>query len=135
MIINQSIDIEEAVRASLAGYMTTYVAPLPKAFTVPCILVRAAGGGSESNAHGMGVVDAFTVTLDARAEDENDALAYIRRAVGIVEAVGAAQTAGFSAQLNSLYSWGVDPVRPDLAMCSATLVLTAHRDTITIEEE
>ena len=75
-------------------------------------------------------MDTFTVVLDARADLEETALEYLRNAVAILES---SRGSGIShTEINSLYSWGTDPVRPDLAMCSATLLVTAHRETVTI---
>ena len=130
MIIHRSIDIEDAIRAVLSAHMTAYCAPLPKSFQVPSVLVSMAGGDSEVTASGKGKVDTFTVALDARAETEEDALTCLRNAVAILEAERA--TGISHVEINSLYSWGVDPVRPDLAMCSATILVTAHREEVII---
>ena len=129
--INRSIDVEDAIRTALDPYMTAYCPPLPESFTVPCILVQATGGDTDATASGKGKVDSFGVTIDSRANEESDALEALRTAVAIITET---KDAGYAhAEVNSLYSWGVDPVRPDLAMCSAALVVTAHRETITIE--
>ena len=131
MTINQSIDIEDAVREVLSPHLTAYCAPLPADFATPSILVQMVGGGTEHNSAGRGKMDSFTVVLDARAKTEEDASNYLRYAVAILEAT---HESGISyVEVNSLYSWGTDPVRPDLAMCSATLVIRAHRETITID--
>lgn len=129
MTISRSIDIEDAVREILSGYMRAYCAPLPADFQVPCILVTQTGGDSEKTNTGKGKVDTFNVVLDARADIEADALEYLRNAVAILEKGGNGVS---HVEVNSLYSWGVDPVRPDLAMCSATLLVTAHREIVTI---
>lgn len=131
--VYRSIDIEDAIRAALAPYMTVYCRPLPQAFTTPCVLVQGTGGDTEASASGRGKVDTFTVVLDSRADIEADALEQLRNAVAILEAT---KDEGFAyVAINSLYNWGTDPVRPDLAMCSATLQVKAHREVITIEEE
>lgn len=129
--IHRSIDIEDAVRTTLADYMTAYCAPLPSDFTVPCVLVTLTGGGSEAANTGKGKTDAFTVVIDARADTESEALEYLRNAVGILETSGNSNGVAH-VEVNSLYSWGTDPVRPDLAMCSATLIISAHRETVTL---
>lgn len=131
MIISRSIDIEDAVREVLLPYLTAYCAPLPENFVTPCILVQAVGGSSEVTASGKGKVDTFTVVLDSRAEFEGDALEYLRNAVGILEASTGSSIA-YVATNSAIHSWGIDPARPDLAMCSATLLITAHRETVTI---
>ena len=127
MEIYRSIDIEDAVRIALSEYQTVYCAPLPAEYDLPNILVTATGGSSASTATGRGKIDTFMIVLDARAETEGEAMEYLRNAVALLEATG--RTAGIShVETNSLYSWGTDPVRPDLAMCSATLMVAAHRE-------
>lgn len=129
--IYRSIDVEDAVRSALDPYMTAYCPPLPEKFTDPCVLVQGTGGDTEATASGKGKVDSFVVTLDSRADIEADALEQLRNAVAILETT---KDKGFShVAVNSLYSWGSDPTRPDLAMCSATLLVKAHRETITLE--
>ena len=128
--INRSIDVEDAVRGVLAPYMTVYCRPLPAEFTTPCILVQATGGDTEASISGKGKIDSFAVTIDARAHEEADALELLRNAVAILTEQGS----GYAyAAVNSLYSWGDDPIRPDLAMCSATLMVTAHREAVTLD--
>lgn len=129
--VYRSIDIEDAIRAALAPYMSAYCRPLPENFDIPSVLVQGTGGETEASASGKGKVDTFTVVLDSRAEIEADALELIRTAVAILETT---KDEGFAyVAINSLYSWGTDPARPDLAMCSATLQVKAHREVITIE--
>ena len=131
MIINRSIDIEDAVRAVLSDYMTAYCRPLPADYPLPNVLVTTTGGDTDSASSGKGKVDTFMVVLDARAGTEAEAMETARNAVAILETAG--QSEGIShVEINSLYSWGEDPVRPDLAMCSATLMVKAHRETVTI---
>ena len=131
MIINRSIDIEDAVRAVLSKYMTAYCRPLPAEYSLPNVLVTATGGDTASASSGKGKVDTFVVVLDARAEAEAEAMESVRNAVAILEAAGRSE--GIShIEVNSLYSWGADPVRPDLAMCSATLMVTAHREIVAL---
>ena len=125
--IYRSIDVEDALREILADYMTAYVRPLPEKFTTPCILIQATGGDTQATMAGRGKVDNFVVVLDSRAEIEADALELLRTAVAILEKTG-------RVAVNSLYSWGTDPVRPDLAMCSCTLQVRAHREVITLNE-
>lgn len=60
---------------------------------------------------------------------EAEALDYLNTAVGILKAVAKAQTTALRhITVNSSGSWGVDPVRPDLAMCSARLEVVAHQN-------
>lgn len=129
LTINRSIDVEEQIRSLLTPYMTAYCRPLPADYSLPCVLVQAVGGDSEQNYLGVGKVDTFTVVLDARAETEAEAFELIRNAVGAIEQAPMLPGYGISyAAVNSLYSWGSDPVRPDLSMCSATMTVTAHRE-------
>ena len=127
MEIKRSIDIEDVVREVLADHLTAYCRPLPKNFTLPNILVSQVGG-SDTNQ-----VDTFEIVLDSRAKDEATALLTLRNAVGILrQAVKKQNTPINNAKVNSSGSWGADPVRPDLAMCSARIRVTAHLETATI---
>ena len=131
MIIKQSIDIEDEIRQALAPYMTVYCRPLPAEYGLPHILITQVGGTVSQT------IDTFSVVLDARAETEAAAVAYLNKAKGILEQVAKEQTTALRYVIvNSSGSWGVDPVRPDLAMCSARLEITAHQtDTEVIKNE
>lgn len=123
MIINRSIDVEDEVRQALSGYVTAYCRPLPKDFTVPSILVQQVGG-TDAN-----TIDSFEVVLDARAETDAEANETLRNAIGILKAVTASRTTALRhVSVNSSGSWGNDPVRPDLAMCSARIRVIAHEE-------
>lgn len=123
MIINRSIDVEDEVRQALSGHITAYCRPLPKNFTVPSILVQQVGG-TDAN-----TIDSFEVVLDARAETDAEANETLRNAIGILKAVTANQTTALRhVSVNSSGSWGNDPVRPDLAMCSARIRVIAHEE-------
>ena len=124
MNIERSIDIEDAVRLVLSGHITAYCRPLPKNYTLPCVLVSKVGGTDRDR------IDTFEVVLDARARTEYDADLTMRNAIGILKAVQ--DTAIRYVQVTSSGSWGSDPVRPDLAMCSARLRITAHVERATI---
>lgn len=122
MIINKSIDIEDEVRQALAPYQTAYVRPLPAEYDLPHILITQVGGTTSQR------IDTFEVVLDSRAALEADALDYLNTAIGILKKVAKLQTSALRhVVVNSSGSWGQDPVRPDLAMCSARVVLTAHQ--------
>lgn len=128
MEILRSIDIEDTVRKVLANYFTAYCRPLPKNYTLPCILVSQVGG-SDTNQ-----VDTFEIVLDSRAEDEETALLNLRNAVGILRQAEKNQNTPISnIKVNSSGSWGSDPVRPDLAMCSARVRVTAHLESTIID--
>ena len=132
--IRRSIDIEDAVREILVSAgITAYCRPLPKDFSMPSILVQSTGGTTEENWSGLEVMNTFIIVLDSRAETENDALLTLRNAIGVLKAAVAAQSGPVRyVSLNSQYSWGADPVRPELAMCSANLSILARPESITI---
>lgn len=122
MIINKSIDIEEEIRSALSEYQTAYCRPLPAEYTLPHILITQVGGQT------VQTIDTFYVVLDSRAETEAAALDYLNTAIGILEQVAKEQTTAIRhVTVNSSGSWGNDPVRPDLAMCSARLDVVAHQ--------
>lgn len=126
MLYNKSVDIEDEVREALSPYMAAYCRPLPVNYSLPNILITQVGG-SDAN-----TIDTFAVVLDSRAKTEAEALDTLNKAVGILKAVAKQQTTALRyVSINSLGSWGADPVRPDLAMCSARLEIVAHQ---TIEE-
>ncbi len=124
MIINKSIDVEEEIRQALEPYLTAYCRPLPAEYDLPHILITQVGGQT------VGPIDTFYVVLDSRARTEAAALDYLNTAVGIVKKVAKLQTTALRhVTVNSSGSWGNDPVRPDLAMCSARLDVVAHQTT------
>ena len=118
MNIERSIDVEEAIRAPLSEYLQVYVRPLPADLKVPSIAITAVGGTEEDK------VDHFEVTLDSRAN-----------AIGIITKIAESQTTALRfVSVNTLGSWGKDPVRPDLAMCSARLRVIAHIETVEVNK-
>lgn len=122
MKIPISIDIEDEVRLALSPYIVTYCRPLPKDFAKPCILVTKIGG-TESD-----TIDRFRISLDSRANTEAEADETLRKAIGILQEVAALQSTALRVvNVNSSGSWGADPVRPDIAMCSASLEIVAHK--------
>lgn len=127
MKIDRSIDVEEEIRVALNAYIKTYVRPLPAKFEVPSILVTAVGGDTENT------VDYFDVTLDSRASENATALENLRNAVGIVVKIALSQQTRLRfAEIINLGSWGRDPVRPELAMCTARLRVLAHIETVEV---
>lgn len=124
MTIERSIDIEDVVRLALADHLTAYCRPLPKDYSLPCILVSKVGGSDRDK------IDTFEVTLDSRARTEYEADLTLRNAIGILKAVEGSAIRYVT--VNSSGSWGSDPVRPDLAMCSARLRIVAHVERATI---
>ena len=129
MNILRSCDIENELRLALTGYMNVYVRPLPASYSLPNILITATGGSTEST------IDTFAVTIDARAETDSEAYEAIRNALGILEAQADAQTGALrNIVINNLARWGNDPARPDLKLCTASLLVTAHRESFEISE-
>ena len=127
MIINKSIDIEDEIRSALSGYMTAYCRPLPAEYELPNILVTQVGGTDSQT------IDTFSVVIDSRAHTEAEALDYLNTAIAILKSVAHEQTSELRhVTVNSSGSWGNDPVRPDLAMCSARLDVVAHRETLEV---
>lgn len=121
--ILRSIDIEDTIRVILSDFFSVYVRPLPENFDVPSIEVQRVGGDE------LNKIDTFDVVLDARAEDDATADELIRNAIGVLKEVARQNTTPLrNVAVNSLGSWGSDPVRPDLAMCSARLRVTAHEE-------
>ena len=124
MVINKSIDIEEEIRIALAPYLTAYCRPLPAEYELPNILITKVGGTDSQT------IDTFAVVLDSRAHTEAAALDYLNTAIGILKQVAKEQTTALRhVTINTSGSWGNDPVRPDLSMCSARIDVVAHQIT------
>lgn len=127
MKILRSIDIEDEIRKALKDYLTVYVRPLPEKFTDPCILVTSTGGQTSNE------IDTFQVVLDARAKTDEEAFSLIRTAQGLLEAQSCSQFGSLRhASASSLARWGSDPVRPDLKLCTLTVLVTVHKESINI---
>lgn len=125
--IQTSVDIEYEIQKILASYMTVYCRPLPASFSMPCILVTKVGGSDRDT------IDNAEIVLDSRAERESQAVVLLNKAIGVLRKVSKESTTPVRhIQVTSSGSWGVDPVRPDIAMCSARLSVTAHLETTTI---
>lgn len=127
MQILRSVDIEDVIREALSDYITIYCRPLPKNYSLPCILVQQVSG-SDTN-----TIDSFEVVLDSRAANEAEASEYLRNAVGILREIARLQSSEVrNVAVNSSGSWGNDPVRPDLAMCSARIRVIAHLENVEV---
>lgn len=127
MEILRSIDIENVIRLALTDYFQIYCRPLPEKFTVPSLEVSKVGGTDKST------IDTFNVVLDSRAKSEAEADEQLRTAVGALKQIAKEQTTPLRhVEVNTSGSWGTDPVRPDLAMCSARLRIVAHQEKIII---
>lgn len=129
MKILRSVDIEEQLRLALADYFTAYVRPLPPEYELPNVLISAAGGTTGNT------IDTFTVTISARAETDAESYDYLRTVLGALEELAKKQVGALRhVSINSLASWGNDPVRPDLKLSTATVLVTAHRESFEISE-
>jgi hypothetical protein len=130
MIIQRSIDIEDVVRQALSDYLTAYCRPLPDNFLLPSILVQQVAGTDSAS------IDTFEVVLDSRADNEAEALETLRNAIGVLKAVSKQQTTPIRfVSVNSSGSWGNDPMRPELAMCSARLSVVAHEESTEVSRK
>ena len=130
MNILRPIDIENEARQALSNYFTVYNRPLPANYTLPCLLITATGGTSNNE------VDMFTLTLDARAETDAEAYELLTTALGVLEQQAKNQVGALRhLTINSLARWGSDPVRPDLKLCTATVLVTCHREAYEIPED
>ena len=127
MKIDKSIDVEEEIRTALIPYQTAYCRPLPVEYSLPNILITQVGGTETDR------VDTFEVVLDSRAETEAEALSYLNMAKAILIQTAKEQTTALRhVVVNTSGSWGTDPVRPDLAMCSARFSVTAHQQKVEV---
>ena len=130
MNILRPCDIENEIRLALAEYFTVYVRPLPVNFPTPSLLITATGGTTANT------IDTYTVSIDARAETDAEAFELLSNALGVLEVQAQNQVGALrNAIINSLARWGADPVRPDLKLCTATVLVTAHREAYEISEE
>ena len=127
MIVYKPIDIEDECRVALKDYMTAYVRPLPKDFETPSILISQTGGSTSDT------IDSFTVTIQSRSRRQAEAVDILNNAIAILEQVAKNQTTKLRyVTVNSMGSWGVDPVRPDLSLCSATMLCYCHREKVEV---
>jgi len=125
--ILRPVDIEEEIRLALSDYFNAYCPPLPAVYSLPCVLISATGGSTNDT------IDTFTVTLSVRAEENGEAYETMSNVLGALEALSQNQVGALRhVTLNSLARWGTDPVRPDLKLCTATVLVTAHREQATI---
>jgi len=129
MNILRSIDVEEEIRLALKDYFTVYVRPLPENFETPSVLIELMGGTS------FNTIDTFTVRFSARAKEDADALELLQTLLGVLKYQTEHQVGKlrFSAEQN-LTSWGSDPIRPDLKLCTASVQVVAHKESFTFEE-
>ena len=79
------------------------------------------------------VSDMMSKASDHRAHvlllQEKDGLRKIIVALGLLEAQASNQFGALrNVSINSLARWGNDPARPDLKLCTLTVLVTAHRE-------
>lgn len=126
--MKKPIDFENEIRLILSGHLTAYCKPLPKDFATPCVLVTQVGGRTSYSWAGVAMLDAADITLDARAETDAEAIDILHNAIGYLEESVSTQTTPLlMAEVNTFSSTINDPVRPDLKMCTARLLVRARR--------
>lgn len=129
MNILKQVDIENEIRLALADYFEAYCRPLPETYGLPNVLIEQTGGSS------LNEIDTFQVRLSVRAETDEDASDAMRDVLGVLETRATEQFGALRhVSLNSLASWSTDPARPDLKLCTALVLVTTHRETVTIPE-
>lgn len=129
MNILKQVNIENEIRLALADYFEAYCRPLPETYGLPNVLIEQTGGSSSNE------IDTFQVRLSVRAETDEDASDVMRDVLGVLEVRATEQFGALRhVSLNSLASWSTDPARPDLKLCTALVLVTTHRETVTIPE-
>lgn len=130
MEVTKSIDVENVVREALSAFIDgVYVRPLPSGYKVPCLLIQQVGGTE------LNTIDTFDLTIDARAVLPEEASELLRTAIALLKEIAKKQTTAIRhVEVNSLGSWGVDPVRPDLSMMTARVRVVVHQKKIILEE-
>lgn len=127
MNILRPCDVENELRLALKDLFTVYVRPLPASYSLPNLLITATGGNTSNE------VDTFTVVIDARAETDAEAYELLSNALGALDVKASEQVGALRhVSINSLARWGNDPARPDLKICTATILVVAHRESFTI---
>lgn len=123
MNINKSVDIEYEIYKALKDWFEVYCRPLPASYGLPNLLVTVVGGSTSNT------IDTFTVRIDSRAETNAEAYETLTTALGVLEEQARNQFGAIrNVTQNSLASWGSDPVRPDLKLCTATVIVVAHKE-------
>lgn len=127
MNILKPVDIENEVRLALKDYFEAYCRPLPATYGLPNVLVEQTGGDTENQ------IDTFQVRLSVRAETDPESNDVMREVLGVLQTRCEEQFGALRhMSLNSQASWSTDPVRPDLKLCTALVLITTHRETVTI---
>ena len=128
MNILKQVDVENEVRLALADFFEADCT-LPEDYGLPNVVIQQTGGSSENQ------IDTFQVRLSVRAETEEEASDVMRDVLGVLQTRSEEQFGALRhMSLNSLASWSTDPVRRDLKLCTALVLVTTHRETVTISE-
>lgn len=123
MNINRQIDIEDEIRLALTDYFEAYCRPLPENYGLPNVLVKQTGGTSSNT------IDSFQIKLSVRANTDAEAMETMRDVLGVLEYQTEQQFGALRhISINSMASWGSDPARPDLKLCTMTAIVIAHRE-------
>ena len=129
MNILKPVDVENEIRLALKDYFDVYCRPLPAEYPLPNLLITCTGGTTRNE------VDTYTVVIDARSDSDASAYDYLSKALGALEEQANRQVGALrNVLVNSLARWGSDPVRPDLKLCTVTVLVTCHREEITITQ-
>lgn len=124
MNINRTVDIENEIRLALTDYFEVYCRPLPEKYGLPNVVVEQTGGTTSNT------IDTFQIKISVRAETSEEAMETLRDVLGVLEYQTEHQFGALRhISVNSLASWGNDPVRPDLKLCTLTAIVIAHRET------
>lgn len=127
MNINKTVDIEDEIRLALTDYFETYCRPLPEKYGLPNVVVEQTGGTTSNT------IDTFQIKLSVRAKTDAEAMETMSEVLGVLEYQTEHQFGALRhIAVNSLASWGSDPVRPDLKLCTLTAIVIAHRETYEI---
>lgn len=122
MIVQRSYDVEDEVRQALKPYFKIYNRPLPKALELPSLTITQVGGNDTNS------IDGTDIVIDSRSQSEAQAMDQLLDAIATLTAITLSQETNLRyVELNSSASWGDDPVRPELAMCSARLRIYTHK--------
>ena len=122
MDINKAVDIENEIRLALDDYFEAYCRPLPETYGLPNVLVEQTGGTTSNT------IDSFQIKLSIRAKTDEEALDTMHDVIGVLEYQAEHQFGALRHfSVNSMASWGSDPVRPDLKLCTVTAIVIAHR--------
>lgn len=123
MNISKTVDIENEIRLALADYFEVYCRPLPEKYGLPNVVVEQTGGTTSNT------IDSFQIKLSVRAETDAEAMDTMSNVLGVLESQTEQQFGALRhISINSLASWGNDPVRPDLKLCTLTAIVIAHRE-------